>query len=124
MRSCATALCERSFLSARRRFGTVEWASRAAVQHDAGRFHYIISKDQVSRDLADEVVILNTRSGIYYGLDSVGASVWNLMRQPRKFSEICQLIADEYDVDWASCATDLRELFENLRAQGLIQIAS
>ncbi|MDO8432469.1 MAG: PqqD family protein [Candidatus Binatus sp.] len=85
-------------------------------------FTIVVSKYQVSRDLAEEAVILNTRSGIYYGLDSVGARVWNLMRQPRKFSEICQFITAEYDVAPASCARDLRELLDNLHAYGLIEI--
>jgi len=87
-------------------------------------FKIVVSKDQVSRDLAEEAVILNTKSGIYFGLDSVGARVWNLMREPRMFSEICRVIADEYEVDPGSCAADLRELFNNLRAHGLIEIAA
>lgn len=86
-------------------------------------FKLVVSKDQVSRDLADEAVILNTQSGIYYGLDSVGARAWNLMLQPRMFSEICRLIAEEFEVEPASCADDLRELFDQLRAHGLIEIA-
>jgi coenzyme PQQ synthesis protein D (PqqD) len=85
-------------------------------------FKIVVSKDQVSRDLADEAVILNTR-GIYFGLDAVGSRAWNLMLQPRMFSEICQLISEEFEVEPTSCAADLRELLEQLRAHGLIEIA-
>jgi hypothetical protein len=87
-------------------------------------FKIVVSKDQVSRDLAEEAVILNTRSGIYYGLDAVGARVWNLILEPRTFSEICRVIAAEYDVEPASCAADLRELCATLQAHGLIETAA
>ena len=31
----------------------------------------------------DEVVLLNLRDGVYYGLDGVGARVWTLVQEPR-----------------------------------------
>ena len=46
------------------------------------------SAQQVSVDLDDKTVILNTQSGIYYGLDDVGARVWHLVAGmlPRLYS--------------------------------------
>ena len=43
----------------------------------------VATKDQVSCDLAGEAAILNIKSGVYYGLDPVGARIWNLMQEPR-----------------------------------------
>jgi hypothetical protein len=41
------------------------------------------AKDQVSSDLGDEVAILDLKGGTYYGLDAVGARIWNLIQKPR-----------------------------------------
>jgi hypothetical protein len=35
----------------------------------------VVTKEQVSADLSGEAAILNLKSGIYYGLDTVGASI-------------------------------------------------
>ena len=44
----------------------------------------VATKDQVSCDLAGEAAILNIKSGVYYGLDPVGARIWTLMQEPRR----------------------------------------
>lgn len=82
----------------------------------------VAAKDQISCDLAGEAAILNVKSGIYYGLDPVGARIWTLMQQPRAVAEIQNAITGEYDVEPAQCARDLRTLLEELLAEGLIEI--
>jgi hypothetical protein len=82
----------------------------------------VAAKDQVSCDLAGEAAILNVKNGIYYGLDPVGARIWNLMQQPRAVAEIQTAITEEYDVDPDRCARDLVGLLEKLLAEGLIEV--
>ena len=82
----------------------------------------VAAKDQVSCDLAGEAAILNIKSGIYYGLDPVGARIWTLMQQPRSVSEIQNTIVGEYDVEPERCAQDLLGLLEKLLAEGLIEV--
>jgi hypothetical protein len=79
-------------------------------------------KDQVSCDLAGEAAILNITTGVYYGLDPVGARIWNLVQEARSVSEVHHTIVAEYDVDPARCASDLLALLEKLRAEGLIEV--
>ena len=82
----------------------------------------VATKDQVSCDLAGEAAILNIKNGIYYGLDPVGARIWNLMQEPRAVAEIQNAITDEYDVEPERCARDLFGLLEKLLAEGLIEV--
>jgi Coenzyme PQQ synthesis protein D (PqqD) len=82
----------------------------------------VAAKDQVSCDLAGEAAILNIKSGVYYGLDPVGARIWNLMQEPRAVVEIQNAITDEYDVEPERCARDLVSLLEKLLAEGLIEL--
>ncbi len=82
----------------------------------------VAAKDQVSCDLAEEAAILNTKNGVYYGLDPVGARIWTLMQEPRAVSEIQKTIAGEYDVESERCTRDLFGLLEKLLAEGLIEV--
>jgi hypothetical protein len=82
----------------------------------------VTAKDQVSCDLAGEAAILNIKNGVYYGLDPVGARIWNLMQQPRSVVEIQRTIVDEYDVEPERCSRDLLGLLEKLLSEGLIEV--
>ena|SRR5215472_11904064 len=82
----------------------------------------VAAKDQVSCDLAGEVAILNIKNGVYYGLDSVGARIWNLMQEPCAVADIQNAITTEYDVEPERCARDLASLLEKLYAEGLIEV--
>ncbi len=82
----------------------------------------VAAKDQVSCDLAGEAAILNVKSGVYYGLDPVGARIWSLLQEPRAVVEIQSAITSEYDVEPERCAADLTSLLEELLAEGLIEV--
>jgi hypothetical protein len=88
----------------------------------SGQSVVVVARDQVSCDLAGEAAILNVKSGVYYGLDPVGARIWNLMQEPRAVAEIQSTIASEYDVEPERCAQDLTELLQKLLAEGLIEV--
>ncbi len=82
----------------------------------------VVMKDQVSCDLSGEAAILNLKSGVYFGLNTVGASIWKLIQEPRTVKEIHEAILEEYDVEPNRCEHDVLELLQELSTQGLIEI--
>jgi hypothetical protein len=84
----------------------------------------VASKENVSCALGEEAAILHMPSGVYYGLDPVGARIWKLLEQPKSVEALRTAIVDEYDVVPAKCESDLLNLLEKLRAEGLIEIQS
>jgi hypothetical protein len=98
-----------------------EWR-RSTGERISDRSIVVIAKDQVSCDLAGETAILNVKNGVYYGLDPVGARIWNLIQQPRAVAEIQKTIIAEYDVEPERCARDLKDLLEKLLAESLIEV--
>jgi len=82
----------------------------------------VATKDQVSCDLAGEAAILNVKTGVYYGLDPVGARIWNLVQEPRAVADIQNTITGEYDVEPDRCARDLAGLLDKLLDEGLIEV--
>ena len=83
----------------------------------------VASQEQVSCKLDSEAAILSLRNGAYYGLDPVGARVWNLLQQPRTLAEVCNILITEYDVDPARLELDLRDLISQLADNQLVEIS-
>lgn len=82
----------------------------------------VITKEQISSELAGEAVILNLKSGVYYGLNPVGASIWSLIQKPTSVKEIRKAILEEYNVDFEQCDRDVKALLEQLQAEGMIEV--
>jgi Coenzyme PQQ synthesis protein D (PqqD) len=75
------------------------------------------NRDVVFRDLHGELVLLNLKSGVYFGLDPVGTRMWQLLHEHRSLHEVLAALLDEYDVAETRCERDLvgfvRALVEN-----------
>lgn len=94
---------------------------------DAGlSIHSIVvaAPEQVSCPLGEESAILNLKNTVYYGLNAVGARVWNLLQRPRSIGELRDVLLDEYEVEPERCEKDLLELLGKMREEGLIQVQS
>jgi hypothetical protein len=81
-----------------------------------------IAGDVVSCDLVEEAALLNLKDGIYYGLNPVGARIWNLIQKPITVSDILDTIIEEYDVERDVAQADLMELLENLLGKELVKV--
>jgi hypothetical protein len=80
------------------------------------------AKDQVSCDLGGESAILNLSNGVYYGLDPLGARIWELIQRPRTVMQVKESILEEYEVSPDACERDLLALLTHLSNEGLIQV--
>jgi hypothetical protein len=82
------------------------------------------TREQVSCDLSGEAVILNFQDGTYYGLNAVGAAIWDLIQVPRKVEEIRGWLLEEYAVDPPQCERDLQAFLIDLSRRKLISISN
>jgi hypothetical protein len=82
------------------------------------------AQDQVLAELDDEAVILNLKTGVYFGLNRVGASIWNLLKTPRSVAEIRDAMVAEYEVEPQAAEQDLLKLLKELLSRGLIEISA
>jgi len=79
-------------------------------------------KEQVSSEMDGDIIIFNMKNGIYYGLDSVGTKIWNLIQEPKTVREIHDAILNEYDVEPERCMNDLVSLLNRLSEERLIEV--
>jgi len=84
----------------------------------------VVSPNQVSTTLGSEAVILGADAGQYFGLNEVGARIWELVQKPVRVSAICQTLCTEYEVEASACESDVLELLNELRAKGLLDVRS
>jgi coenzyme PQQ synthesis protein D (PqqD) len=82
----------------------------------------VAAKEQVSCDLSGQAAILNLESGLYYGLEGVGARIWDLIQEPRTVRQLRDLLTKEYDVEPERCERDLLSLLARLATVGLVEI--
>jgi hypothetical protein len=78
--------------------------------------------EQLCSNIRDEAVILDLKSGNYYGLNPVGAYIWQLIQASTTVGEIKTAILNEFEVDEATCSHDLERVLSDLANQGLIEV--
>lgn len=67
-------------------------------------------------------MILELTRGVYYGLNAVGARIWELLKQPRTVGEIRDAILDEYEAEPDEVTRDVLGLLTELAHRGLIEV--
>ena len=82
-----------------------------------------INEDVLFQELNGEGVLLNLKSGVYFGLDQVGTRVWQLLEKHTVLSEILEAVVAEYDVPQERCARDLVALIADLERHDLVTLS-
>jgi hypothetical protein len=81
---------------------------------------FAVHPSVICRELSGETVLLNLVSGVYYGLDSVGTRVWQLLVEGRTIAGVCETMLQEYDVAPDVLQDDVVRLVGELRERGIV----
>jgi hypothetical protein len=76
----------------------------------------------IASEIDGEAVMLSIENGKYYGLDSVGTDIWNLVTEPRSVTEICEQLLDRYKIDPDTCTKEVTEFLQVLVADGSVRV--
>ena len=72
------------------------------------------------RTAGEETVLLDLASEEFFGLDGVGARLFELLEQPRTLDEVVDTLLEEYDVDHDTLAGDVHALASELVERNLL----
>jgi hypothetical protein len=75
-----------------------------------------------TRDLDGELVVLNFDSETYFGLDAVGARMWEVLSTSPSIEAGVQQLLTEFDVDDARLRTDVAALLGKMVDGGLVEL--
>jgi hypothetical protein len=82
-----------------------------------------IPQHVIARQVGEESVMLDLEKGAYFGLDPVGARVWQLLAEGMTLAQACDCLMEEYEVSREDIERDVIALAEHLAANGLIHSA-
>ena len=83
----------------------------------------IIPDQVVTRQVGDETVLLNLKSGTYFGLDPVGSRFLELLAAEGALTAVIARMLEEFEVSEAQLEADLLRLAEEMLASGLLEPA-
>ena len=83
--------------------------------------NYKVPKHILHSKLDDEIAILNLRNGEYYSLNDTGALIWSMICTGDSFDEILNSLTSEYDNENNEIKSDLFDLIDELKSNGLVQ---
>ena len=83
-----------------------------------------IPSQVMARQVGNESVILDLSSGTYYGLDPVGARIWQLMTEGQTLAQVCETMLAEYEVTREAIERDVLALVQTLADKQLVGVGA
>jgi hypothetical protein len=83
-----------------------------------------IPETTYTQEVNEEVILLDTEGGFYFGLDPVGTRMWQLIQQHGSLRTVFDTILVEYEVTPELLESDLLDLANRLVEKGLAVIQS
>ena len=83
-----------------------------------------IPSQVMARQVGNESVILDLSSGTYYGLDPVGARMWQLMTEGQTLAQVCESMLAEYEVTREDIERDVLTLVQTLVDKQLVVVGA
>jgi hypothetical protein len=80
------------------------------------------SNKLVSSNMDGETVMMSIENGEYFGLNSVGSRMWELIENPIEVDALIELLIDEFDVSREQCEMETMEFLNHLLEKKLLSI--
>jgi Coenzyme PQQ synthesis protein D (PqqD) len=84
----------------------------------------IVPKHVLVQHLGGESVLLNLETEQYFGLDTAGTRMWELLTSSPSIDAAYARLLEEFEVEPELLRTHLTELLSHLEEHGLLNIAS
>lgn len=82
----------------------------------------VVTPGLTAAHLGDEAVLLDANSGRYYGLNELGARIFELVRTPVSVGEVKNTLLQEYKVEEAELEADLLAFLRDMAQRNLIEL--
>ncbi len=81
-----------------------------------------VSPEVIFQEISGETVILDLKSESYFGLDTTGTRIWELLQENQAPIDIVRIMSSEFDVDPDILKRDLAEHIDSLEKAELITL--
>jgi hypothetical protein len=80
------------------------------------------SKKVLASGIDGEVVMMGIEHGTYSALDAMGSGIWDILKDPRPVSEICEILMERYEVERERCEEEVLAFLNDLASDGTIEV--
>lgn len=84
---------------------------------------YVQNKKVVYSKIDDEIVMMDVESGFYFGLNTVGSMIWDVLKEEKTISEVVAFLLSEYDVGYDQCLQETELLIKKMLEYKVITVA-
>lgn len=74
-------------------------------------------------DMDEDKVMMNLDKGKYYGLNSVGSRIWELIDKPQSVENVISILLSEYNIDMKTCVENVLNFLDRMYDEELIYIS-
>lgn len=82
---------------------------------------FVADPEVVASEVDGGAALLDLRSSQYYGLNPVGAFVWDQIQTPKTLDALASAVADAFDVGAPDCRADIARLLEDFAIAGVVR---
>jgi hypothetical protein len=76
----------------------------------------------IEAEVDGELIGLEVEQGACYGFNGTATRIWALIEEPKRFSEIREVLLAEYEVDTDICERELKAVLTQLESDGLVAL--
>jgi hypothetical protein len=84
----------------------------------------IRNAEMLHASVGQEAVMMSVAAGRYYGVNAVGARIWELLETPKTVAELCTQICEEFEVDFPTCELALLKFANVLVDNDVVRAAA
>ncbi len=78
----------------------------------------------VSKQVKEELVLLNIKDGTYYKLNPTALDLWEKLKEGLPFCEACDALCQKYEVNSERLKKDATVIVQNFLDEGLATVIS
>ena len=75
-------------------------------------------------EIDDQTVMMDIEQGSYFGLNETGTRIWALLAEPILIGDLCERLAEEFEVPREQCEQQVVGFLGNLLERGLLQVVT
>jgi len=73
-------------------------------------------------EIDNDLVVVSIERGMYFGIEEIGKRIWSLIKTPQSISAICEILVQEYQIDYQVCQRDVIDFLIEALGEGIIEV--
>jgi len=79
-------------------------------------------QDLIANEIEGELVMMNLKSGKYFGLNLISTRIWELIEKPVSLQQLVSQMRDEYKVTQEKCEQEVSEFIVQLKDLKMVKV--